>query len=340
MVNAIASQVSTTNARIYAYIAQGIKKHSQFTPAQQVIAKHLGLTIDQTQKGLYWLRDKGIVSIHYRGWKEFNGYSINTPYTSYSFRKVIFDRIRFFHRLALPAWALLAPTQISSPTGGVLLNIKGNVLIKTTQQHERVTLTGVRAREGVVVEHVNMKEEVMSIDPIPQSIKNITQLLNLTKWGQMALTAYSDEALSFAEQQLKKAGRVLNNPFGYFLSQCKKYCEANGVEIQWRKAKFLQESFNMPLGALLVLEVSQEIAKEKKSPQMGGSGEYQQRYAANKARIDAAFKEVHDRELLRMDATRNWRMRILHDVPDDVAKARDIEWCKSQGIEWRELWFY
>ena len=69
------------------------------------------------------------------------------------------------------------------------------------------------------------------------------QSLSLTKWGQIALSAYPDEAIEYADQIVSNSKTSVKNPFAFFVSFCKKYCEGKGISPDFGLVLRLEEKW-------------------------------------------------------------------------------------------------
>jgi len=121
-----------------------------------------------------------------------------------------------------------------------------------------------------VLEKEKKKEPVMQAKPIRQSVCNLT-MLNLSKWGQIKLSAYPDQALDYAYSQLKFTNP--RDPFKWFVSLCMRYCQENKMAPDWSGMLTLSRELNMPdnaamtLGPLLKpIEKAPETGKAKSVP--------------------------------------------------------------------------
>lgn len=83
----------------------------------------------------------------------------------------------------------------------------------------------------------------MNIDMhIPLHVKEIA-ILPLTAAGKIALSGFSEPAISHAERALYKSNDVIEKPFGYFVTCCKRYSDDHGIPIAWGIVNTLKEAF-------------------------------------------------------------------------------------------------
>lgn len=88
-------------------------------------------------------------------------------------------------------------------------------------------------------------------NPISPQIRNLEKL-NLTKWGQIKLSCFPDEAISSAYASFC-ATKDIKNPFGWFYMTCLYYCQANKIIPDWNYSRQLEEHYRMPSDARMTL---------------------------------------------------------------------------------------
>lgn len=99
------------------------------------------------------------------------------------------------------------------------------------------------------------KENVMNANPIPQAIRDIAEL-PLTKWGQIKLSAFPEQAIRYARFELSKVNPT--DPFAWFFGVCLKFCQRNGIAPDWEKMVTLSRTYKMPDNALMLLASDNE----------------------------------------------------------------------------------
>lgn len=95
-----------------------------------------------------------------------------------------------------------------------------------------------------------MQADNTSTNPVRESIRNLT-MLNLSKWGQIKLMAYPDQAIAHAYKELQHANP--RDPFKWFVSLCLKYCKENQLAPDWTGMLTLSRTQNMPDDAPMTL---------------------------------------------------------------------------------------
>ncbi len=97
---------------------------------------------------------------------------------------------------------------------------------------------------------VRKEERVMNENPVKESIRNCS-MLNLSKWGQLKLMAFPDEAIEYAYKALNSANP--RDPFKWFVSLCLTYCKQNSIAPDWNIMLNLCREHGMPDNAPMTL---------------------------------------------------------------------------------------
>lgn len=100
---------------------------------------------------------------------------------------------------------------------------------------------------------------------ITPAMELATEVLGLTKWGQMKLIGFSDSSLDYAAKEIRGA-KGLKDPFSTFVSLAKSYSERKGLAINWAHSFELIKKYPMPLDATYVKPRITPLHNPKKSP--------------------------------------------------------------------------
>jgi hypothetical protein len=65
--------------------------------------------------------------------------------------------------------------------------------------------------------------------------------IKLTEYGRLVVGVYPDKAIEAADNETKKM-RGMKNPMAFFLSHCKKHCEANGLRLNYNRLNEFKNS--------------------------------------------------------------------------------------------------
>lgn len=133
-----------------------------------------------------------------------------------------------------------------------------------------LSLSRGRARSGEELSNEALTMESRDLENfITPALRQATETLVLTKWGQIRLCAFEDKVLEHALQQLKFAHP--KSPFNWFFKVCLEYCTTNKVAPDWDFMKALSTKYNMPENAEFSKATSRSITASA-SPQASIKG--------------------------------------------------------------------
>ena len=95
-----------------------------------------------------------------------------------------------------------------------------------------------------------IKSHNLDENPISEAIRSIKGL-NLTKWGQIRLSAFDDETIYAVSEEFNKHAHI-RKPFNWFIAACKRYSQAHKRPTDWGWVRDLEIAFKMPLNASMV----------------------------------------------------------------------------------------
>lgn len=94
-------------------------------------------------------------------------------------------------------------------------------------------------------------QQVYGDNPISPIIRSLTEL-NLTKWGQIRLSAFPDEAILYAQDKLKNNHDIINK-YNWFFKVCYQYCTDTNIKPDWQLVEQLSIGYKMPVDAPMTL---------------------------------------------------------------------------------------
>lgn len=106
-------------------------------------------------------------------------------------------------------------------------------------------------------------------------IQKVTEFLHLTPAGQVNLMAFPDDALGFASMMVGSGKQMgnLKDPYGYFVSQCKKYCREQGLSQNWatvyRYRSLLEIKDTDPMVDIAAADAEKNKAKQQAEKKTG-----------------------------------------------------------------------
>lgn len=156
------------------------------------------------------------------------------------------------------------------------------------------------------------KERAMNDNPIRESIRNCT-VLNLSKWGQIKLMAYPDEAIQYAYKALQSANP--RDPFKWFVSVCLTYCKDNKMAPDWNVMLNLSREHSIPDNAPMTLG---PLLREQQKPQKQES--------TRNSTVPSHFYEFAKRkEAERIAREEKRAQQIIWDTENPYLAAKKIE---------------
>lgn len=90
-------------------------------------------------------------------------------------------------------------------------------------------------------------KEAMMINPIKESVMNVTPLLNLNKVGQIRLMQYPDAALKYAAIKFKESKAKKDRPFEYFMGIANNYIKKHNIEVDQPLVTFLLDTYGLSI---------------------------------------------------------------------------------------------
>ncbi len=222
-----------TNAQIKAFllIAERLRRFPTSNISRKYIAQVLELSVRHIDNILKLLKEKGLLSWSHRPgmYNDFNHYVITPtgkiwiPYfkNTYKVRTGIFKR------------AMLSIALLLSPSPSEFSLLREDYIYN--QPLECKLLTRVRARKAQMTMPINCKE-----------LKDAQELMSLSKWGVIRLTAYPVKAISYAISSFRSSKSKKDDPFKWFCKVAEEWCVDNNIEPDWDGARQLARSEGIP----------------------------------------------------------------------------------------------
>ena len=88
----------------------------------------------------------------------------------------------------------------------------------------------------------NLRMEELKISEV---LREVTKKLNLSKWGQIKLSIFRDDILSFALSQYSKTKKI-RDVFAWFYGVCLNYAKEIKYYIPWAKYYYWRDHYKMP----------------------------------------------------------------------------------------------
>lgn len=102
---------------------------------------------------------------------------------------------------------------------------------------------------------VRVRRESMEDFVASPVMKVATDVLGLSKWGQIRLSVFTDQALAEALMEYKGTDKgSIKDIFGWFFSRVRTISEKKSLPIDWKKGESFKERYGMPEDAKLILK--------------------------------------------------------------------------------------
>lgn len=157
------------------------------------------------------------------------------------------------------------PLSYSSPQLARYLTSSSSITVIDSLSNARATLVYQDPKIFETISNVaafSKKEAVMKDEVVKEATKHV-QSLSLTKWGQIALSAYPDEAIEYADQIVSNSKTTAKNPFAFFISFCKQYCEKKGISADFGLVLRLEEKWGARQDRIFINPMPVKHKKEK-----------------------------------------------------------------------------
>lgn len=244
--------------KVFEHLLWYASKYNRIFPSQSVIAEAIGCRRETVCDAIARLVHYGLIvkTQRLKTWC----YAISAWFKSEKVRR----RLAFLFpilAIGLPAITNLSIDQLVSQ-GNVTVTLKNNKDLRFTRFKKlscsslfNTELYCTDKRERTTsVKNVSKKGYVMSDNsPVSAIVKKITPQLNLTKWGQIRLSAFPDEILNIASDNLSNSKKKIDNRFAWFFSTCIALCSERKVAPDWDKIDRLKKEYGQPFDAHMTL---------------------------------------------------------------------------------------
>lgn len=215
-----------------------LSNHNQVVyVSQSGIAKHAGIGRQYCNRIIRGFEELGLISTNYRHMKT-SLYKISNFFANPLIRSRLCHIIKSFRKLPL----ILLWTQSLLGLLGYNNNYKYHTQTKSYRSREFVkNLSRSKNCRGC------MNNEY-PISPVIRDIK----ILNLTRWGQIKLSAFPDDAIKEAISRMEYF-KSAKDPFALFMKICLEYCKTENISPNWDWYYKLSKVYNMPENAPMIL---------------------------------------------------------------------------------------
>lgn len=223
-------------------------RHDILFPSQTCVANVIGCSRKTVNRAMKYFDELGVITKK----KRFNKTSIYTINKSiYKYAHILKHKFKSLNWvLGLSFMLSCLPTQKDVQQRQNRLNVPSSIssyvgnkknLVSYTVEERGVTFAAPQTRVKVKFKRRRIMNKV-EISPI---LATITKRLKLTKWGQIKLICFSDDALKHAYNEYQHTNN-LSNSFNWFFMTANRYCIEHNVEPDWKTYYELIEYYKMP----------------------------------------------------------------------------------------------
>jgi hypothetical protein len=212
------------------YLVSHSIEHDFIFPSQKTIAHEAGVTRKTCNYILKELESKGLIRKEYRHRKSCV-YKVNSLLFDPTIRSALATVFKAFKFLQISLLLSIVPFQKCLSEYAPALNykaIRNDYYIKKTPHR------------------MNMDKYLDIQNPISGAIRNL-KFLNLTRWGQIKLSAFPEDILNeVKDEYLKYSMNNIRDPFKYFFVSCLKLCKERNIKPDWSWVHQLSAHHQMP----------------------------------------------------------------------------------------------
>jgi len=259
--------LSAAHKSVFNYIVRFCYYYSKVDVSQIRIAQDLGLSRQTVNKIIKVLLKKNLITSKENRYKKTCIYKVgdfflvsrNWERLSYTFSK-----IKNYFKQPILVNKLIS--KCHRPMATLISYFKEFIYISSRSRSRRISNTyNVESSKIVAKKTTNddeAKKEKTNMNQIliTPTLRELTTRLNLTKWGQMKLMAFSEDALAYGLNQLQ-GKKYTGNIFQKLVSDMQNYCENTGQRVDWPKFYHLVGVYNMPSDAKMTLSTPQPVTK-------------------------------------------------------------------------------
>lgn len=198
---------------------------------QDTLASLLKISRQHCNRLLGWMRDCGLLVSEYR-----HKLSCHYKLSSFFFNAAMQSRIKHLFR-PLRALALGLLTTFSSDVTQRFKKLIKNLINPIVQRQTSES-------------SMQFNQTYHGDKPVSVAIREL-KVLNLTRAGQIKLSAFPDEAIVEAESAMKYAKNV-KEPYNWFYKLCFDYCRRNDIDPDWAFMHQLIEKYKISLTAPMI----------------------------------------------------------------------------------------
>lgn len=245
---------NTFQIEILDYLIRSTNRYRKVFPSQYCIAQVVGCSQRTVNSHLRYFAEKGWLDKKKR-YNTTSLYRLSRVFIDYAHTlRYKFKSLKHVYNLTLLLSFLPTKKNFTEsyfqPTFVSRKNIDINYPIVSTLTRER----------SVVKKNKFRRRIDMKVPQISSILATITKRLNLTKWGQIRLIPFPDEALNYAYNEYQHSSNIKQS-FNWFFAKANHYCITHDIEPHWKIYYEMAEEFNMPTDPKYIADNNNPVSK-------------------------------------------------------------------------------
>ena len=251
---------NSTLIEIVNYLISSSNRYKIVFPSRELIAKEAGCSLRSVGNHLRTLTKIGIIKKTYRH-RTSSVYKLSVILFQYinvfkdkfkSLKNIIhlslkYPKISAIKRVMKRAFSQRLFTRIFKKICPPLRQRTSSLrtLVYSYSRRERDSGENLLQFQGTGVKIKFRSRRRMDSIKMSHELRQVTKKLNLTKWGQIKLICFPDEALAYALYEIQKPSNK-NNSFSWFFVMANRYCIDQDIDPDWPLYYKLSEKHKMP----------------------------------------------------------------------------------------------
>ena len=235
------------------YILHADNKYALVILSQSKMIKNLGLSRSTIYRAIQRLMGLGLLWMKNQGYKKACLFKVSPIFHRNEYR----ERLR--HMFSAFKWLSV---RCLNPIVGKFVKVGDTLLSRVMNYNIYNGLSRDTADHVFIptflldsaVDHPTTQKgrEMNTTQPIPEIIRTQLGFLNLSKWGQIALTAFPNEAIDYAIKAYRFASP--QDPFKWFYAVCMEYCKIHDIKPDFATVNTLKSELRQPENARMTLD--------------------------------------------------------------------------------------
>lgn len=287
---AILQEKSYRNTAVIRILVEFNLRYAHLQVSHEYIAKLAKCSVSTVKRCINKYVSLGLLSSTYLHMRS-SVYKISPIFKQYA--HLLMDKVPYLQKIALPQscfdWFGVSNKLKNFFSNQNELHItKGYVLnpVSIYTRERYIPEETYIPKNGVILNKIfPRRRSMIEFIPCPE-LKELTKMLNLTKWGQIRMSPFAGVIINQAMRSFKNLHKTPNDPFSWIFMGCKTLSETAGISIDWDKFYALKEQHGMKDDAEMILP---KVVKTSVNPEV-----YRTRTPAEQQRMEKIMESVRN----------------------------------------------